>query len=57
MFFGKYSYIVTYYLHVHKTVLPKNQIDNANLVASGTEILKDVFLDGRCHKRYYHKIW
>ena len=52
---GKYSYIVTYYLHVHKTVLPKNQIDNANLVASTAEILKDIFLDGRCHKRYYHK--
>ena len=51
---GKYSYKVTYYIHLQKVFLPKNQIDNANLVASTAKILKDIFLDGRCHKRYYN---
>ena len=51
---GSYSYIVTYYITIQKTVIPKNQIDNANIIASTSEILKDVFLTGRCHKRYYH---
>ena len=51
---GSYSYIVTYYITLQKTIIPKNQIDNANIIASTAKILKDIFLDGRCHKRYYH---
>ncbi|MBK43685.1 MAG: hypothetical protein CMC83_07495 [Flavobacteriaceae bacterium] len=51
---GSYSYIVTYYITIQETIIPKNQIDNANIIASTSEILKDVFLTGRCHKRYYY---
>lgn len=51
---GNYSYIVTYYITLQKTIVAKNQIDNANIIASTSKILKDIFLAGRCHKRYYH---
>ena len=51
---GTTSYIVTYHISCHRNILPQNQINNAQLVGATAKILKEVFLTGRCNKRYYH---
>ena len=52
---GRSSYEVTFYITLHKSLLPQNQIHNAMLSQATADILKDVFLKGRCHKRYYYQ--
>ncbi len=51
---GTTSYIVTYHISCHRNILPQNQINNAQIVGATAKILKEVFLTGRCNKRYYH---
>ena len=51
---GKSSYIITYHISLHRTMLPQNQINNAQLVSETAKVLKEIFLTGRCAKRYYY---
>lgn len=52
---GKSAYDVTFYVTLHQSLLPQNQIHNAMLSQATADILKNVFLKGRCHKRYYYQ--
>ena len=52
---GKSAYDVTFYVTLHESLLPQNQIHNAMLSQATADILKNVFLKGRCHKRYYYQ--
>tara|TARA_B100001057_G_scaffold91069_1_gene87369 strand:+ start:1255 stop:6138 length:4884 start_codon:yes stop_codon:yes gene_type:complete len=51
---ASYCYNITYFINLHKVILPKNQIDNANLISKTAGLLRNIFLSGRCHKRYYY---
>ena len=52
---GKSAYDVTFYVTLHESLLPQNAIHNAMLSQATADILKNVFLKGRCHKRYYYQ--
>ena len=52
---GKSSYIITYHISLHRSMLPQNQINNAQLVSETAKVLKEIFLTGRCAKRYYYQ--
>ena len=51
----KSSYIITYHISLHRSMLPQNQINNAQLVSETAKVLKEIFLTGRCAKRYYYQ--
>ena len=52
---NKSAYDVTFYVTLHESLLPQNAIHNAMLSQATADILKQVFLKGRCHKRYYYQ--
>lgn len=52
---SKQTYEVTYFLTVQRSLIVQNQLHNAKLTEATANILKSVFLEGHCNKRYYYQ--
>jgi hypothetical protein len=52
---SKQTYEVNYFLTVQKSLIVQNQSHNAKLTEDTAKVLRSIFLEGHCNKRYYYQ--